>query len=82
MGKLGILWELDRSKGSFVAAHDLGYQTIVDVDRKTGKITYRPGMIPQDGVPIDFSGSFCCAARGLVRFCQPAAANGGQIVTS
>src|SRR5262249_28167622 len=51
MGKLGILWELDRETGSFVAAHDLGYQTILDVDPRTGSIAYRPGMIPRAGVP-------------------------------
>ena len=28
MGKLGILWELDRDTGAFVAAHDLGYQDV------------------------------------------------------
>jgi alcohol dehydrogenase (cytochrome c) len=54
MGKLGILWELDRSTGEFVAAHDLGYQTLVDVDRATGAVTYRPGMIPMDGVELEF----------------------------
>ena len=28
MGKHGILWELDRLTGAFVAAHDLGYQNV------------------------------------------------------
>ena len=46
MGKLGILWEIDRTTGAFVAAHDLGYQTLLDVDPQTGQVTYRPGMIP------------------------------------
>ena len=32
MGKMGILWELDRTTGAFVAAHDLGYQNVIDVD--------------------------------------------------
>ena len=54
MGKLGILWQIDRTTGAFVAAHDLGYQTLVDVDAKTGKVTYRPGMLPQPGVEIEF----------------------------
>ena len=54
LGKLGILWELDRSTGRFVAAHDLGFQNIVDVDSKTGRITYRAGMIPKAGEPIEF----------------------------
>ena len=54
MGKLGILWQIDRTTGAFVAAHDLGYQTLVDVDAKTGKVTYRPGMLPRPGVEIEF----------------------------
>jgi alcohol dehydrogenase (cytochrome c) len=49
MGKLGILWELDRMSGRFVRATDLGYQTLVDVDPKTGKAVYRPGMVPKLG---------------------------------
>lgn len=49
MGKLGILWELDRTSGRFVRATDLGYQTLADVDPRTGKVTYRPGMVPQLG---------------------------------
>jgi alcohol dehydrogenase (cytochrome c) len=53
MGKLGILWQLDRKTGAFVRATDLGYQNILDVDQ-TGKVTYRPGMIPQLGVQINF----------------------------
>ena len=28
MGKLGILWEIDRATGAFVAAHDLGVQPL------------------------------------------------------
>ncbi len=54
MGKLGILWELDRKTGKFVAAHDLGYQDILNVDPATGKVTYRPGKIPQIGVELNF----------------------------
>ena len=54
MGKLGILWELDRATGEFIAAHDLGYQTLIDVDPQTGRATYRPGMISQDGVELEF----------------------------
>ena len=54
MGKLGILWQLDRESGAFIRASDLGYQTLVDVDSKTGKVTYRAGMIPQVGVEIDW----------------------------
>ncbi len=54
MGKLGILWELDRQTGAFLSAHDLGYQNVVDVDRRTGKVTYRAGMIPKPGVELEF----------------------------
>ena len=58
MGKLGILWELDRTTGAFVAAHDLGYQTVLDVDPRTGQTTYRPGMIPRAGVEMGFCPNF------------------------
>ena len=54
MGKHGILWELDRETGAFVAAHDLGYQNVLDVDPATGAVTYRPDMIPRHGVEIEF----------------------------
>jgi alcohol dehydrogenase (cytochrome c) len=54
MGKLGILWQLDRQTGKFVSAQDLGYQNIVRVDPITGKVAYRPGMIPVIGQVIDF----------------------------
>ena len=54
VGKLAILWELDRATGRFLAAHDLGYQTILDVHPETGAITYRPGMIPREGVELEF----------------------------
>jgi alcohol dehydrogenase (cytochrome c) len=52
MGKLGILWEIDRASGKFIKATDLGYQNILKVD-STGKVTYNPGMIPEVGVQID-----------------------------
>ncbi len=58
MGKLGILWELDRRNGAFVAAHDLGYQTLVDVDPQTGETTYRPEMIPEPGEELEFCPDF------------------------
>jgi alcohol dehydrogenase (cytochrome c) len=54
MGKLGILWQLDRATGAFIRATDVGYQNILDVDARTGKVTYRPGKIPQVGVELDF----------------------------
>jgi alcohol dehydrogenase (cytochrome c) len=53
MGKLGILWQLDRETGEFVYANDLGYQNIVDVNPESGEVTYRPGMIPEIGVEVD-----------------------------
>ena len=54
MGKLGILWQLDRATGAFIRATDIGYQDIVDLDSSTGKVTYRPGKIPQIGVELNF----------------------------
>jgi alcohol dehydrogenase (cytochrome c) len=54
MGKLGILWQLDRTTGEFIRATDIGYQTILSVDEHTGKVTYLPGKIPQVGVELDF----------------------------
>jgi len=58
MGKLGILWELDRKTGKFVAARDLGYQDVLEVDPTTGKVTYRADKIPKLGVPVDFCPGF------------------------
>jgi alcohol dehydrogenase (cytochrome c) len=54
MGKLGILWELDRRTGAFVRARDLRYQNVLDVDPRTGKATYRSNMIPKPGVELEF----------------------------
>jgi alcohol dehydrogenase (cytochrome c) len=54
MGKLGILWQLDRESGAFIRATDIGYQNLVDVDPKTGKAAYRAGMIPRIGVELDW----------------------------
>ena len=54
MGKLGILWELDRVTGAYRNAVDLGYQNIVDVDRATGVVTYREGMISGVGEELFF----------------------------
>ncbi len=52
MGKLGILWQLDRTTGAFIRSSDLGYQNILDVNPQ-GKVTYRPGMIPEIGEQLD-----------------------------
>jgi alcohol dehydrogenase (cytochrome c) len=60
MGKLGILWELDRKTGQFRSAHDLGYQDQLDVNPVTGKVTYRAGVLEKQasGQPIDFCPGF------------------------
>mgnify|MGYP001181590029 FL=1 len=54
MGKLGILWQLDRETGEFVRATDLGYQDLLDVDPTTGRVAYRDGVMPQLGVELEF----------------------------
>jgi alcohol dehydrogenase (cytochrome c) len=61
MGKMGILWELDRKTGKFVAGHDLGYQTLVEFDPQTGKVQYQEGMIPKLNQPI----KYCPTAIGV-----------------
>ena len=53
MGKLGILWQLDRTTGEFIHATDIGYQNILSVDPATGQVRYRAGMIPEMGVEIE-----------------------------
>ena len=40
MGKLGILWQIDRTNGTFVHATDLGYQNLVEVGPESGTVTY------------------------------------------
>lgn len=52
MGKIAVLWELDRGTGQFRAAHDLGYQTLVDIDPVSGHAEYREGMIQEIGEEI------------------------------
>ena len=54
MGKLGILWQLDRATGQFIKATDLGYQNIVDIDPTNGRMSFRPGMTPQLDVELEF----------------------------
>lgn len=61
MGKLGILWEIDRSTGKFVAGSDLGFQNLLDFDPRTGEITYKPEMIPKLNEPV----RQCPAMRGV-----------------
>src|SRR5258705_1576645 len=54
MGKIGVLWELDRRTGKFVNAFDLGYQTLMTVDPKTGKVTDGPDMDPHVDVDVEW----------------------------
>ena len=61
MGKMGILWELDRRTGKFVAAHDLGYQTLVEFDPQTGEVRYRRDMVPK----LDTRIKFCPDLQGI-----------------
>ncbi|HIF06303.1 MAG TPA: pyrrolo-quinoline quinone [Gemmatimonadetes bacterium] len=53
MGKLAILWQINRETGEFIRATDLGLQNIVEVDPQTGVVTYVPEMIPQIGVEME-----------------------------
>jgi len=64
MGKVGILWELDRKTGKFVRATDLGYQTLLDVDPTTGRATYRPGLIETQNTGKEV---FFCPSTGGVK---------------
>lgn len=52
MGKIGVLWEMALQTGRFRNAHDLGYQTVADIDPVTGQVTYRDGTIPVIGEEI------------------------------
>ena len=52
MGKVGVLWELALETGRFRSAHDLGYQTVADIDPATGAVTYRDGTIPVIGEEV------------------------------
>ena len=68
MGKLGILWEVDRKTGKFVAAHDLGFQNIVEVNPQTGTVFYRPDMIPKLNATLTF-----CPGMGGIKNWQSSA---------
>ena len=35
-----------------------GIRTVLDVDPRTGQVTYRPGMIPRAGVELEFCPNF------------------------
>ena len=52
MGKIAVLWELDLETGQFRSAHDLGYQTVADIDSSSGQVTYRDGTNPVLGEEI------------------------------
>ena len=54
MGKLAILWELDRASGAFTNAVDLGYQNLLDLDSDTGTVSYREGMVSGVGEDLYF----------------------------
>jgi alcohol dehydrogenase (cytochrome c) len=58
MGKLGILWEIDRRSGQFVRGTDLGYQNLLRFDPKSGKVTYSRDMIPKLNQELDMCPSF------------------------
>ncbi|MBT8148098.1 MAG: PQQ-binding-like beta-propeller repeat protein [Gammaproteobacteria bacterium] len=53
MGKLGILWQMDRASGEVINATDIGYQTIVNIDPVTFAVSYKDGMLPRLGQQID-----------------------------
>lgn len=61
IGKIGILWELDRVTGEFISVTDLGYQNLVDVNPETGAVRYRDGAVPRIGVQINM----CPSTSGL-----------------
>ena len=65
MGKLAILWQLDRQSGAFIHATDLGYQNIVHVDPETGEVTYLQDKIPEIGVEIDMCPSTSGSRAGV-----------------
>jgi alcohol dehydrogenase (cytochrome c) len=52
MGKIGVLWEMALQTGRFRNAHDLGYQTVADIDPNTGQVTYLEGTIPEIGEEV------------------------------
>ena len=54
MGKMSILWEIDRRTGRILHATDLGLQNVLDLDPDTGEVTYRPDMMPKLNEPIEY----------------------------
>ncbi len=54
MGKIGVMWELDRRTGKFLHAYDVGYQNVVRIDPTSGKTTLIPERIPKLGVRVEY----------------------------
>lgn len=53
MGKMGILWEIDRRTGQILHATDLGLQNLVMVDPAAGTVRYREETLPRPNQPVD-----------------------------
>lgn len=68
MGKLGILWELDRKTGRFVNGSDLGLQNVMEFNKQTGEVTYNSSMVPRKDTPLDM-----CPSMSGVRNWQSSA---------
>jgi hypothetical protein len=62
MGKLGILWELDRATGRFVSGRNLGYQMLFDLDPQTGTLTYRSGVLQKQEIQVEVDSVHRCTA--------------------
>lgn len=49
IGKVGILWKLDRKTGEFLGAKETLFQNVfTKIDPKTGAVTYRPDIMEQE----------------------------------
>ncbi len=53
MGKIGILWRIDRRTGQILHATDFGLQNLVIVDPATGAVRYREETLPKPNQPVD-----------------------------
>jgi len=48
IGKVGILWKLDRVTGKFLDAKQTVFQNVYDgIDKKTGRLSFRPDVLAQ-----------------------------------
>ncbi len=54
MGKIGVMWELDRKTGKFLHAYDAGYQNVLTINPTSGKVTLDRNRIPKNGVPVEY----------------------------